>query len=160
MTPLAAAGLGVSAALLGLIGGGSTATKIGLAGGAATVLGLGTYCNRPRQLVYLSGAKAIACAVTAQATLLLTDDAKAGFASDTVALSAAVVTLALALRPPIPPRSPGYRTNPSARIRAAAIDEADIRRLAVMARKPYAKLSERLEVYAAKFKESKRDEDE
>jgi hypothetical protein len=47
-----------------------------------------------------------------------------------------------------------------AKARPRRVTEADIRRLAVMARKPYAKPSERLEVYAAKFKESKRDEDE
>lgn len=111
ISPLAAAGLGVSAALLGIIGGGSAGTRIGLAGAGATALGLGTYYdNRPRQLVYLSGAKAIACAVTAQAPFLLSPEAKTRLETDMTALRAAIAALALALRPPIPPRSPGFRT--------------------------------------------------
>jgi len=111
MTPLAAVGLGVSAALLGIIGGGSAGTRIGLAGAGATALGLGTYYdNRPRQLVYLSGAKAIACAVTAQAPFLLSAEAKTRLETDMAALRASIATLSLALRPPIPTRIPGILT--------------------------------------------------
>jgi hypothetical protein len=110
--PLAAAALGISSLLLSATNGGSSGVRIGLAGGSAAALGIeGFYDNRPRQLVYLSGAVAIACAVTAQRPLLMTESQRTALDADVAGLRKLLGLLAENLaagtpRGPIPKYDP------------------------------------------------------
>src|SRR5262249_42672460 len=106
---LLGAGLGASALLLGVLGGGSQELRLGLASGALSAVGVGTlYDNRIRQAVYVNGALAIGCSIAAVAPLRVRRGFYDGLVTHTQQLAAALDELRIILPQPRQVGHAGY----------------------------------------------------
>jgi hypothetical protein len=93
--PLLATGLGAAALFMTITTGGISDTAAGLGLGSAGTIGLAMYYdNRPRQMVYISGADAIGCAIVAQRPLLMLAEDYNAFVIDLNDLESGLAKLA------------------------------------------------------------------
>jgi hypothetical protein len=112
--PLIATGLGAASLFMAITSGGISDTAAGLGLGSAGTIGLAVfYDNRPRQLVYISGADAIGCAIVAQRPLLMMQEDYDELRQEITELAAAIADLraytATHMTPwPVSPADPNY----------------------------------------------------